>query len=377
VHFGYDGQGRRVRKATATQTLRHIYSGGQLIAEVDTGSLSAQKIYRYYPGVDHPLSVKEPAGTYYYLSGIGTPGVVGLIDSTGHIKNRYRYSPWGALEDSLEGVPNVLKYAGREYDPETHLYYNRARYYDPQLARFLSEDPIGQNGGTNQYAYGANNPVGATDPSGNTCDYSGDPYDNYGANGSCSPEADGGLPGPAGGAPVTPDCSDRGPTSLLGGAPDVGYSPCQGDIFDDATGEDITADAAAQMQEYLRQQQMADIYNELVSGDPNALSDFLGPYSFAIVNFPGRCPKNADFNGEIVSTEFFADAVHVNVRWVIPPVPAPAPGLGWYKGRIYSLNSLNLPNGRVGMNVSGIVPCGPGLQVGEFNEDNVIIQGSD
>ncbi len=133
----------------------------------------------------------------------------------------------------------------------------------------------------------------------------------------------------------------------------------------------------AQMQEYLRQQQMADIYNELVSGDPNALSDFLGPYSFAIVNFPGRCPKNADFNGEIVSTEFFADAVHVHVFWVIPPVPAPAPGLGWYKGRIYSLNSLNLPNGRVGMNVSGIVPCGPGLQVGEFNEDNVIIQGSD
>ncbi len=196
VHFGYDGQGRRVRKATATQTLRYIYSGSQLIAEVDTGSLSAQKIYRYYPGVDNPLSVKEPAGTYYYLSGIGTPGVVGLVDSTGHIKNRYRYSPWGALEDSLEAVPNVLKYAGREYDPETHLYFNHARYYDPQLARFISEDPIGQNGGTNQFAYAGNNPVGAADPSGeDDCVYGlpvGFPTNGEtSSSGYCSPKQDG------------------------------------------------------------------------------------------------------------------------------------------------------------------------------------------
>lgn len=170
VHFGYDGQGRRVRKATATHTLRYIYSGSQLVAEVDTGSLTAQKIYRYYPGVDHPMSVKQPAGTYYYLSGIGTPGVTGLIDSTGVIRNRYRYSPWGTLEDSLEQVPNVLKFGGREFDSETNLYYNRARYYDPQLARFLSEDPIGQSGGINQYAYAENNPIGAVDPSGQCID---------------------------------------------------------------------------------------------------------------------------------------------------------------------------------------------------------------
>lgn len=168
VHFLYDGQGRRVRKRTATQTLVYIYAGQQLVAEIDSATQRPQKMYRYYPGVDNPHSVKEPLVTYYYLSGIGTPGISGMIDSTGKLWNRYRYSPWGALEDSLEQVPNVLKFAGREYDAETNLYYNRARYYDPQLGRFLSEDPIGQNGGNNQFAYAGDNPIGLTDPTGTT-----------------------------------------------------------------------------------------------------------------------------------------------------------------------------------------------------------------
>ena len=227
VHFGYDGQGRRVRKATTAHTLRYIYSGSQLVAEVDTGSLTAQKIYRYYPGVDRPMSVKQPAGTYYYLSGIGTPGVTGLIDSTGVIRNRYRYSPWGTLEDSLEQVPNVLKFAGREFDPETNLYYNRARYYDPDLARFLSEDPIGQSGGVNQYAYAGNNPIGLVDPSGRCGEDSNNPFDDYGEWGDCSPRTDGGS-GSAGSAGSLPDCSDRGPVSINGGMPDMGYSYCGG-----------------------------------------------------------------------------------------------------------------------------------------------------
>jgi hypothetical protein len=46
------------------------------------------------------------------------------------------------------------------------LYYNRARYYDPTLARFISEDPIGLAGGVNQYAYAGNDPVDGVDPTG-------------------------------------------------------------------------------------------------------------------------------------------------------------------------------------------------------------------
>ncbi|HEV2147523.1 MAG TPA: RHS repeat-associated core domain-containing protein [Longimicrobiaceae bacterium] len=63
-------------------------------------------------------------------------------------------------------VENPLRFTAREYDPETGLYYYRARYYDPALARFISEDPIGLEGGINPYAYAGNDPVNFTDPFG-------------------------------------------------------------------------------------------------------------------------------------------------------------------------------------------------------------------
>lgn len=57
--------------------------------------------------------------------------------------------------------------AGREWDTNTGLYDNRARYYDPDLGRFISEDPIGFAGGDpNLYGYVNNNPLNGTDPLG-------------------------------------------------------------------------------------------------------------------------------------------------------------------------------------------------------------------
>ena len=51
-------------------------------------------------------------------------------------------------------------------DAAAGLYYVRARWYDPALGRFLSEDPIGLAGGINNYAYAANDPVNLGDPMG-------------------------------------------------------------------------------------------------------------------------------------------------------------------------------------------------------------------
>ena len=66
-------------------------------------------------------------------------------------------------------------FTGREWDPGTGFYYYRARYYDPKLGRFISEDPIGFQGGLNFYTYVLNNPTNFTDPSGlygtNDCSY--------------------------------------------------------------------------------------------------------------------------------------------------------------------------------------------------------------
>ena len=67
-----------------------------------------------------------------------------------------------------ETVPQPFQYAGQvgvmaEGD---NLYYMRARYYDAHIGRFISEDPIGFEGGLNLYAYVGGNPINLVDPSG-------------------------------------------------------------------------------------------------------------------------------------------------------------------------------------------------------------------
>ena len=77
----------------------------------------------------------------------------------------YTVSPWGEVAADT-GTTTRLRLAGQQYDQATRLYYMRARYYDPALGRFLSEDPIGITGGLNLYAYAGNDPVNHADPSG-------------------------------------------------------------------------------------------------------------------------------------------------------------------------------------------------------------------
>jgi len=82
------------------------------------------------------------------------------------------YGPFGNMISetgpALNGgeVANKLRYTGREFDRETGLYYYRARYYDPELGRFYTEDPLRFRAGINFYAYVNNNPLNANDPTG-------------------------------------------------------------------------------------------------------------------------------------------------------------------------------------------------------------------
>jgi RHS repeat-associated protein len=63
-------------------------------------------------------------------------------------------------------VGNTTLFQGREYDPETGLYYFRARYYHPELGRFLSSDPNGYEDSLNPNQSFLNNPINFTDPYG-------------------------------------------------------------------------------------------------------------------------------------------------------------------------------------------------------------------
>ncbi len=75
---------------------------------------------------------------------------------------KYTYDSFGNIIGSTGSVTNSFGFTGREFDTETNLYYYRARYYDPQTGRFISEDPAGfAESGTNVYAYVFDNPTRA------------------------------------------------------------------------------------------------------------------------------------------------------------------------------------------------------------------------
>ncbi len=169
VGFGYDALGRRIRKSTASGTSRYLWDGGTLVMELDSlGNRKAE--YTYYPGADNPESVRrhDRGDTTYYYHQDGAGNVVALLKKTGTtnaIAAQYdSLDPFGNGQTSGGSVPNPLQFAGREYDAETGLNYLRARYYDPAVGRFISEDPAGA--GINQYTYAGNDPGDSRDPSG-------------------------------------------------------------------------------------------------------------------------------------------------------------------------------------------------------------------
>src|SRR5207248_1941494 len=79
-----------------------------------------------------------------------------------------RFDPFGnRVVLSNAGWVDPYGYAGRIWDAAILAYNNRAREYDPELGRFLQQDPLGQQDDVNVYDYVHNNPANATDPSGN------------------------------------------------------------------------------------------------------------------------------------------------------------------------------------------------------------------
>src|SRR4030042_2234746 len=81
-----------------------------------------------------------------------------MTDATGTAQNNYSYGAWGELRASSSTIANSYGYTGREFSEEG-LYFYRARDMDPGLGRFVSEDPIGFEGGMNFNVYVDNNPV--------------------------------------------------------------------------------------------------------------------------------------------------------------------------------------------------------------------------
>ncbi|EOE6860972.1 RHS repeat-associated core domain-containing protein [Cronobacter dublinensis] len=194
VRYGYDALGRRVFKQTPDETRWFYWQGDALAGETvtrttaslaplslfDTGGrikreqaqaalFHRMREYVYYPGTFRPLALLTQEGSlreswHYHCDPNGAP--VRLTSVCGEIVWAELTGAWGEKGQVFAScIENPLRFQGQYFDPETGLHYNRYRYYDPAIAAYISQDPIGMLGGGNPYRY-APNPLMWIDPLG-------------------------------------------------------------------------------------------------------------------------------------------------------------------------------------------------------------------
>ena len=168
MSFKYDPFGRRIQKSSGSGTIDYVYDGANVTEEVDSGGNVLAK-YAASGKIEQQLEMARGGTTSYYEPD-GIFSITSVSNSAGALTDTYNYASFGNVVGTTGTTVNPFRYAGRDLDFETGLYYYRARYYEPQNGRFLSEDPIGfASGDVNFYEYVFNNPVIFIDPTGYRC----------------------------------------------------------------------------------------------------------------------------------------------------------------------------------------------------------------
>jgi RHS repeat-associated protein len=169
--FQYDAQGRRTGKTIGSVTTGFLYDGLDVVQELQGTSRTAPVTAHLLTGgldeVFLRLDGNDGANQHSVLGDFH--GAIMLLNATQSKVVGYAYEPYGATTADAAHA-NTRQYTGRENDNPGNdhgLYFYRARYYMPGIARFISEDPIGwASGQTNNYGYVGGDPVNFTDPLG-------------------------------------------------------------------------------------------------------------------------------------------------------------------------------------------------------------------
>lgn len=160
--FAYDALGRRKSKTINGATTGFWYDGNDVYAEIMGATPSATYIRGL--SIDEPYIRKGANDEFYETDALGTS--IALTNAAGASQTTYTYQPYGVSTQLDTPSSNAFQYTGRDND-ETGLIYYRARYYHPNMQRFVTEDPLRFRGGENNfYVYTNNSPTQASDPLG-------------------------------------------------------------------------------------------------------------------------------------------------------------------------------------------------------------------
>lgn len=183
VAYTYDAFDRRISKAVdvtpgdlVDAAVTHfIYDREDVILDyldVDGNNGAGVSVlaerYLHGPAVDQVFAQDDAKGNNQWLLADHLGSIRDVVDSSGVLADHILYDAYGnRVSETNHALGSRYQFAGREFDGETNLYFNRARYYSPSTGRFISEDPIAfVAGDPNYFRYAKNDPVRNIDPFG-------------------------------------------------------------------------------------------------------------------------------------------------------------------------------------------------------------------
>lgn len=171
--YTYDGDGLRRQKVTSAQANNFVWDGGNVFQERDVSNVRLTQ-YTSHRGWWGSLVSNRQGSTSYFYNFDSQGSSRQLVDYGGTILDSYAYRAFGLELAQGQGpnaqyTTNPYRYVGQYgyYRDMISRLYVRARYIDANQGRWLSQDPIGSDGGDwNFYRYAFNNSVTETDPAG-------------------------------------------------------------------------------------------------------------------------------------------------------------------------------------------------------------------
>lgn len=161
--YSYDDSWQRIIATNEDGKSTYYVSPYYILNDDGTGNIEKTK---YVYGTDGAIAAIEQSGRIHYLN-LNQIGSTTLVtDKTGAQTSELSYHPYGEIDYKNSQNIDVVrpKYSGKELDPDTGFYYFGARYYDPEIKRFITPDPAGQF--DSSYLYAADDPITIVDPDG-------------------------------------------------------------------------------------------------------------------------------------------------------------------------------------------------------------------